>query len=432
MLANAFATVLAASALLTSAAPVSRDVLEAKDVGVLTCTTFFTGPLQYNVGGDYGYLSFTGPKNEDGLPILHSTRANGDKVPAHDFTMKNCTSNKAKSFTGSIQGGEVARGHIELTSSPGKCITRSTIPGKKHSEFVLDDCSYSDDSSQLFQSFALGPKGYGEYLGHEDSNSPYWQVSLSSQKYKDVLAKIVDTNNIINNLNFYFPTYVPGSKVKTRDVEASEVEAREVDSEDVEARDVEERDVGVLTCTTHFAGYLQYNLNGLYANISFTGPKTEDGLPILHTARANGDEVPGHDFTFKTCVSNKAQSFMGPAPAGSSGPGHFELSSTPGKCITRHAMEGKKHSNFVLEDCSYSDDSSQLLQSFALSAKGYAEFLGYRSGEKQDWRLTVSSQEYKDILAEHVVTNNIVGNIDLYFPDYYTPSGTKGKRDLEA
>lgn len=163
-----------------------------------------------------------------------------------------------------------------------------------------------------------------------------------------------------------------------------------------------------------YSGPMEYELGGDHGAVSLTGPKTEDGLPILHTTRASGARVPSHDFTFKSCKSNKAQSFMGPAPSGSVGLGHLELTSSPGKCVTRNVIEGKQHSNFVLAPCSFSDDSGQLFQSFDLSAKGYLEFS--RAAESPHYQLSLSQKEYKAVLAKR--DPSYVGGLLFHFPGY--------------
>lgn len=123
---------------------------------------------------------------------MHITRANGEGVPAHDFHFLNCTSDKSPSFMGyDTHGGRIAIGHISPVGQPGKCISAAALGQGPDSpqKFVLDDCSNSDDSSQLFQTFSLAENAISaNFLGHQASEKgPYYHISIENDKYGDVL-----------------------------------------------------------------------------------------------------------------------------------------------------------------------------------------------------------------------------------------------------
>lgn len=180
--------------------PASAPALVEKDVGVLACKGVHTGPLQWssNKGSGHGYVSFVGPKTDDGLPILHTTRASGEGVPAHEFHFLNCTSDKTPSFMNyNTHGGKIAIGHISPVGQPGKCISAAALGKGSNSpqQFVLDDCSNSDDSSQLFQTFSLAENAISaHFFGHQaGEKGPYYHLSVEDAKYGNVLVTESDS-----------------------------------------------------------------------------------------------------------------------------------------------------------------------------------------------------------------------------------------------
>lgn len=177
-----------------------------------------TGHLEWTTYADTpdakGYVSFTGPKTSDGLPILHTTRANGKGVPSHLFHFKNCTSNKSPSFI-NYDASKTPVGHIESADHPGKCITASKLPAEgSYGLFVLDDCYISDDSGQLFSTFVYTASPLTahiagltvKFLGYSTSqkNHPTYGIKVSKKQYGEVLIeRIEEESDSHDGLQFY-------------------------------------------------------------------------------------------------------------------------------------------------------------------------------------------------------------------------------------
>ncbi|KDN51382.1 hypothetical protein K437DRAFT_49919 [Tilletiaria anomala UBC 951] len=141
---------------LADAALGSTDMLDKRVVGTIGCNGFsYSGTLKLvsRSTGKAKNAAFEGIRNKDGLQMLDV--GHGEvSAPAQSFRFDACSSSFMKWHRQDDKAATVWYGHLRWEQSPHHCVSGAQL-AQSTSRLVNDQCSYSDDSSQMMQYWSL-------------------------------------------------------------------------------------------------------------------------------------------------------------------------------------------------------------------------------------------------------------------------------------
>ncbi|PKI83522.1 hypothetical protein MVES1_002877 [Malassezia vespertilionis] len=175
------------------------------------CTAYSTHDLKWHSldNDDFGYLSISNLKDDQGRPILTTLEKDGSPAKPVKFVRTICDPPEGtKGYMGIGKGSKsngVSFGHIALESDQSKCVTATGLE-KKGINFVLDKCHKQNSAVQLKQFFGEAVNGITlNFMGHKyGSQDKNYELHIGKGKGNPIEADFVGSKQSNSSVFFYW------------------------------------------------------------------------------------------------------------------------------------------------------------------------------------------------------------------------------------
>ncbi|PKI83527.1 hypothetical protein MVES1_002876 [Malassezia vespertilionis] len=178
------------------------------------CTVYSKHNLKWHSyeNGDYGFLSVSNRKDDQGRPILTKIDKNGSPANPVKFVRTVCDPPEGtKGYMGIGKGAKpngATYGHLALESDQSKCVTATGLE-KKGINFVLDKCHKQNSAVQLKQFFGESVNGItlgfmGQKYAMQDKN---YEMHFSDDSASTVEIDFIGSKQPNSTIYFYWEKF---------------------------------------------------------------------------------------------------------------------------------------------------------------------------------------------------------------------------------